>query len=51
LIKTVQTRLGLTPDGFFGPETEAALRQFQKAHDLVPDGIVGQKTWVALDKN
>ena len=51
LIKTVQTRLGLTPDGFFGPETEAALRQFQKAHELVPDGIVGPKTWVALDKN
>jgi peptidoglycan hydrolase-like protein with peptidoglycan-binding domain len=25
------------------------LRDFQRLHALVPDGIVGPKTWLALD--
>jgi hypothetical protein len=50
LVKTVQARLRLAADGFFGPETEAALRQFQRTRDLVPDGIVGPQTWAALDQ-
>jgi murein L,D-transpeptidase YcbB/YkuD len=33
----------------FGPKTEAAMRQFQRERGLVPDGIVGPKTWAALD--
>jgi peptidoglycan hydrolase-like protein with peptidoglycan-binding domain len=45
----VQRMLGLPVDGIFGVMTEAAARQFQRAHDLVPDGIVGPKTWAALD--
>lgn len=49
LAKSLQAKLGLVADGFFGPETEAELRQFQRAHGLVPDGIVGPKTWLALD--
>ena len=36
-------------DGFFGPKTEAGVREFQRSHSLVPDGIVGPKTWAALD--
>ena len=32
-----------------GPKTEAAVREFQRSHSLVPDGIVGPKTWAALD--
>jgi hypothetical protein len=38
----------VTPDGVFGARTAAAVRDFQKAHGLVPDGIVGEKTWERL---
>lgn len=44
-VKVVQSRLGLNEDGIFGPHTEAAVRKFQRDHELVPDGIVGPKTW------
>ena len=33
------------PDGIFGPKTEAAVRNWQKDHGLVADGIIGPKTW------
>lgn len=49
LVRKIQAKVGATVDGNFGPKTEAAVRVFQRAHDLVPDGIVGPKTWEALD--
>jgi peptidoglycan hydrolase-like protein with peptidoglycan-binding domain len=49
-VKLIQTRLKLDPDGSFGAKTEAAVRAFQRDHQMVPDGIVGPKTWEALDK-
>jgi peptidoglycan hydrolase-like protein with peptidoglycan-binding domain len=49
LVKQVQAKVGVTADGKFGPKTEAAVRGFQRGHELVPDGIVGPKTWIALD--
>lgn len=48
LVKTIQSKLGLPVDGTFGAKTEAALRLFQAKRKLVPDGIVGPKTWLAL---
>lgn len=49
LVKSVQARLKLDPDGVFGPRTEAAIREFQRERNLVPDGIVGPATWAALE--
>lgn len=48
-VKQVQAKLGVPIDGNFGPKTEAAVRAFQRDHSLVPDGIVGPKTWATLD--
>jgi Putative peptidoglycan binding domain/Transglycosylase SLT domain len=38
-------------DGIFGPQTERAVRHFQRANGLVVDGIVGKQTQRALELN
>jgi peptidoglycan DL-endopeptidase CwlO len=47
-VAAVQRRLGVTPDGDFGPITLAAVRGFQARHGLVVDGEVGAHTLAAL---
>lgn len=42
-VKQLQKLLHVTPDGIFGPITEAAVKKFQKAKGLVPGGIVTDK--------
>ncbi len=37
-----------SPDGFFGPETTAAVKEFQKVFNLSEDGIVGNATWYKI---
>jgi hypothetical protein len=49
LVKEIQKMVGVTADGAFGAGTEAAVREFQRNHGMVPDGIVGPKTWAAFD--
>jgi peptidoglycan hydrolase-like protein with peptidoglycan-binding domain len=48
-VSQLQRLVGLSPDGDFGAKTEAAVRAFQRTHDLVADGIVGPKSWQLLD--
>jgi hypothetical protein len=49
LVRSIQQKLGIFADGVFGSGTEAAVRAFQRGQQMVPDGIVGPKTWAALD--
>jgi GH24 family phage-related lysozyme (muramidase) len=55
-VKRLQAALagkGFSPgpaDGDFGPKTERAVREFQRAKGLAVDGIVGPQTWAALLK-
>jgi hypothetical protein len=51
-VKVFQTQLikrGLTsigsPDGYFGPKLETAVKAWQKRQGLGADGVVGPKTW------
>lgn len=37
-------------DGDFGDCTEMAVKVFQREHQLTADGVVGEKTWTALDQ-
>ena len=50
-VKKLQEALGVSSDGIFGANTEAAVKKFQSKYGLMPDGIVGEKTWAALEKN
>lgn len=50
-VQRLQDALAIVPaDGEFGPQTEAAVRRFQRDRGLVPDGIVGPRTWGLLPR-
>lgn len=44
----MQDATGVNPDGIFGGGTERAVKQFQMAHGLTADGLVGKNTKSAL---
>jgi peptidoglycan hydrolase-like protein with peptidoglycan-binding domain len=47
-VSAVQSKLGISADGVFGPQTAHAVKSFQAAHGLTADGIVGPATAQAL---
>lgn len=47
IVRVWQVIVSAKVDGNFGKDTEAKTITFQKTHGLVPDGIVGDKTWAA----
>jgi hypothetical protein len=48
LVTQIQRTLGIPQSGEFDGATEAAVREFQRTKGLVPDGIVGPRTWASL---
>jgi putative chitinase len=47
-VKKLQELLGVDVIGKFGPKTEAAVKGWQSANGLTPDGIVGPNTWAKM---
>lgn len=47
-VLALQTALGISADGIFGPGTEQAVRSFQRRHDLADDGVAGPATQAAI---
>lgn len=47
-VKKVQTFLGITADGDFGPNTNTAVKEYQSENGLTADGVVGQQTWASM---
>src|SRR5262245_38506755 len=57
-VKTLQAALNLwggsngrrlVIDGFFGLSTNSTVRDYQRANELAPDGVVGPATWESLE--
>ncbi|RXI98174.1 N-acetylmuramoyl-L-alanine amidase [Anaerobacillus alkaliphilus] len=48
-VREVQEKVGAILDGTYGPDTERRVMDFQRRNNLVADGIVGPRTWAALD--
>jgi putative chitinase len=47
-VSKLQELLGVDVIGKFGPKTEAAVKGWQSAHGLTPDGVVGDATWAKM---
>jgi len=44
-VRTVQHVVGAKPDGGFGPDTDTAVKAWQRTNGLTVDGIVGRSSW------
>jgi peptidoglycan hydrolase-like protein with peptidoglycan-binding domain len=47
-VEALQSKLGISPDGVYGPQTARAVRAYQRAHGMTADGIAGPQTRSAL---
>ncbi|UKO97617.1 N-acetylmuramoyl-L-alanine amidase [Nostoc sp. UHCC 0870] len=48
VVRYIQHRVGVDADGIFGPQTEAAIKRFQRQNGLLADGIIGPASWQKL---
>lgn len=48
VVRYLQYRVGIEADGVYGPQTEVAIKNFQKQNALDADGIVGPASWQKL---
>jgi N-acetylmuramoyl-L-alanine amidase len=48
VVRYLQYRVGVDPDGVYGPQTEVAIKNFQKQNGLNADGIIGPASWQKL---
>lgn len=48
-VRKLQELLKIPVDGWFGSKTLKAVKEFQTAHNLPADGIVGRYTWGVLE--
>ena len=52
-IQALLQKLGYNPgliDGYFGPQTQSAVKAFQRDFGLFPDGIIGQNTFRVMER-
>lgn len=49
ILNRVGAEPALEPDGIYGPKTETAVREFQRAHGLEEDGLLGDETLAAME--
>ena len=47
-VKRLQSKLGISADGDFGPQTDSSVKKYQKSKGLVEDGIAGPVTLGSL---
>jgi N-acetylmuramoyl-L-alanine amidase len=48
VVKYLQSRLGVDADGVYGPQTEEAIKKFQRQNGLLGDAILGPFSWQKL---
>lgn len=48
-VKRIQKAVGITVDGYYGPNTKNAVQTYQRKHGLAADGIVGPATWAKIN--
>lgn len=48
-VRRIQTAVGVKVDGYYGPDTVAKVKAYQRSHKLDADGIVGPDTWAAIN--
>jgi len=46
----ISTKRYGSPDGIYGEETAAKIKEFQKDYELTPDGVAGRDTMAMLDE-